>query len=439
MIFDLLLILGLIILNGFFALSEIAVITAKKTRLQEMKEEGNKGAAIALSLQQNPNNFLSSIQVGITLIGIIAGAYAGANFTTPLAEWLKSIGLLEVYAQQVAYIVVVVVVTYFTLVIGELVPKRLAMSRPENFAAGVARPMRLVSTVARPVVWLLSKSTEGVLFLLRVDKESGEPSVTTGEIRGMLAEGIEEGTVEEEEHEIVTRLFQFGDQDVAAVMTPRTEIAGLDLETSREEQKEALLNLTHTRAVAYRNNIDEAIGVIHVRSVLNRLLQDESFDLKENIRPVQFVSENTSALQVLKYFRRTGEKMALIIDEYGGVDGLVTLDDILEALVGDIPWVGDTLEPEMHQKEDGTWLIEGKVTIEKLSQTLKLTDIIQGDEQGNYRTAGGWVTDYLDHIPDENESFDWGGYRFAVLDMDGSRVEKIEAAPLHDDSSNEEE
>lgn len=440
MIFDLLLILTLIVLNGFFALSEIAVVTAKKGRLQEKVEEGSKSAEIALHLSDNPNQFLSSIQVGITLIGIIAGAYAAANLTGPVVDLFQNAGIFGGYAQQAAYIIVVAVVTYFTLIIGELVPKRLAMHNSEKFAVNIARPMRFVSTMAKPFVWLLSKSTEGILFLLGSRKDSGEPSVTTREIRSMLAEGIEEGTVEEEEQEIVTRLFQFGDQDVAAVMTPRREIAGINLEASKEEQKQALLDLTHTRAVVYRSNIDEAIGLIHVRSVLDRMLQNEPFNLKQNVKSVQFVSENTSALQVLEYFRRTGEKMALVIDEYGGVDGLVTLDDILEALVGDIPWVGDTLEPDIHQQNDDSWLIEGKVTVEQFRDSLNLPELSEGEnEQANYRTVGGWITDYLDHIPEEGEHFEWANYRFTVKNMDGSRVEKIEAVPLKNQDSDEEE
>ncbi len=438
MILDLLLILGLIVLNGFFALSELAIITAKKNRLEEMAAEGVRGANSALHLHENPNQFLSSIQVGITLIGIIAGAYAGANLATPFANFLSSAGLFGDYAFQAAYIIVVAGVTYFTLIIGELVPKRMAMHNPEKFATRVARTMQFFSALAKPAIWLLSKSTKGVLFLFRMDKDSEEPSVTTGEIRNMLAEGIEEGTVEEEEHEIVSRLFHFGDQDVAAVMTPRREIAGIDLEASEEEQKQALLDLTHTRAVVYRENIDEAVGVIHVRSVLDGLLRDKPFNLKQYVRRVQFVSENTSALQVLKYFRRTGEKMALIIDEYGGVDGLVTLDDILEALVGDIPWVGDTLQPDIDRQDDGSWHIEGKVTVEQFRDSLKLPKLSE-DEQGNFRTVGGWITDFLDHIPEEGEHFKWAGYRFTVLNMDGSRVEKIEAVELENNPSDEEE
>ncbi len=438
MVFDLLLIFGLIILNGFFALSEIAIVTAKKGRLQEWADEGRKGAETAIRLADNPNQFLSSIQVGITLIGIIAGAYAGANLTAPFAEWLQNAGIFGSYSFQAAYIIVVIVVTYFTLIIGELVPKRVAMHNPEKLAARVARPIQFMATAARPFVWLLSRSTKGVLFLIGSKKDADEPSVTTGEIRSMLAEGIEEGTVEEEEHEIVTRLFQFGDQDVAAVMTPRREIAGIDLEASKKEQKQTLIDLTHTRAVVYRNSIDEVAGIIHVRSVLDRMLQGEPFNLKQNIKNVQFVSENTSALQVLKYFRQTGEKIAIIIDEYGGVDGLVTLDDILEALVGDIPWVGDTLEHDIYQKDDNSWMIEGKVTIEQFKDSLSLPNHF-GNEQDNFRTVGGWITNHFDQIPDEGDHFNWQNYSFKVLKMDSSRVEKIQAVPLEAEQADEEE
>lgn len=440
MVFDLLLILALIIINGFFALSEIAVVTAKKSRLKEKAEDGNERAKGALNLANNPNQFLSSIQVGITLISIIAGAYAGSNFTEPLATFIQATGWAGVYAWEIAYILVVAIVTYFTLIIGELVPKRLALTHSERFAILVARPMKLVSDLAKPVVWLLSKSTEGALFLFGAHGESNEPSVTTREIRSMLAEGIEEGTVEEEEHKIVTRLFQFGDQDVAAVMTPRREISGIDLEATEQQQKDALLELSHTRAIVYRKNMDEAVGIIHVRSILNHMLQDQPFNLLANVKDVKFVSENTSALQVLEYFRRTGDKMAIVVDEYGGVDGLVTLDDILEALVGDIPWVGDTLEPDIYQQEDGSWLVEGKVTVERFKDLLNLTELSDKEsEQANYRTVGGWITDYFDQIPDEGESFEWADYRFKVLNMDDSRVENIQITKLDKPASGEEE
>lgn len=281
MIFDLLLIIGLIILNGFFALSEIAIVTAKKERLERLASEGNKNAKIAIQLGDKPDQFLSSIQVGITLISIIVGAIAGADLTQPVYEWLKNIHFLTGYSWEVAYVIVVVVVTYCTLIIGELVPKRLAINNPERLAVRVARPMRFVSKIASPLVWLLSRSMRGILSLIGSSKNSDNPSVTTREIRGMMAEGIEEGTVEEEEHEIVTRLFQFGDQDVAAVMTPRPEISGIDLEASQEEQRQKLLELNHTRAIAYRKNIDKAVGVIHVREVLDRLLNDEAFKLEK--------------------------------------------------------------------------------------------------------------------------------------------------------------
>ncbi len=437
MVFHIALILGLIVLNGFFALSEIAIVTAKKARLQEKADANSKGAEIALQLADNPNQFLSSIQVGITLIGIIAGAYAAANLTAPFYEWIQSTGIFGRYSQEAAYIIVVIIVTYFTLIIGELVPKRIAMHNPEKFAAKVARPMKIISSMTKPIVWLLSRSTQASLFLLGKHMDSDEPSVTTGEIRSMLLEGIDEGTVEEEEHEIVKRLFHFGDQDIAAVMTPRPEIAGIDLESSKEQQKQTLLDLDHTRAVAYRKNMDEAAGVIHVRKVLDHLLREGDFNLEENVKNVRFVPENASTLQVLKHFRETGEKMAIIIDEYGGVDGLVTLDDILEALVGDIPWVGESpLDADVKELSDGSWIIEGKVTIEHFREVLKLPKLL---EEKNYRTVGGWLINHFDQIPDEGAYFEWENYRFEVLKMDNSRVEKVKATPLEDEESNEEE
>lgn len=429
MIFDILLILALIVLNGFFALSEIAIVTSKKGRLEHWAEEGRKGAQTALDLTSKPNQFLSSIQVGITLIGIIAGAYAGANLAQPVYEWFKDVDFLTGYSWEAAYIIVVAVVTYFTLVIGELVPKRLALHNPEKFAVKVAGTMLIISKVATPLIWFLSRSMKVIFKLTGSGKDSDEPSVTTHEIRGMMAEGIEEGTVEKEEYEIVTRLFQFGDQDVASVMTPRREIAGIDLDATNEEQKQMLLAIDHTLAVAYNENMDNAVGTIHVRSVLVHLLQNATFNLADNVRNVQFVSENTSALQVLKYFRRTGQKMALIVDEYGGVEGLVTLDDILEALVGDIPWVGDTLEPDLLKIDDETWIIEGKVTVEHLKDSLHLSKL-SNDEQEDFRTVGGWATHHFNEIPDIGDRFEWESYAFEVLSMDNSRVEKIKATLL---------
>lgn len=435
--FEICVILGLILVNGIFAMSEIAVVTAKKARLKKWAEEGSGSAQTALDMARNPNRFLSTVQVGITLVGIIAGAYGGANLTAPLSKLLEQYAFIAPYVEEVAYLIVVCSITYFTLIIGELVPKRIGLYNPERLAQQMARPMYYLSLAAAPVVWVLSHSTNIMVRFLRL-RGTSEPSVTTQEIRIMLAEGIKEGTVEEEEHDIIKRLFRFGDQDVGAVMTPRREIVGIDLDATPKENRQTILTLSHARLVAYRGNLDEAAGIIHVRSVLARLLADEPLNLSQAVKPVRFVSEHTSALKVLKYFRQTGEKIVLIVDEYGGVDGLITLDDILEAIVGDIPWEGESLEPDIIEREDGTWLIDGMVTTEEFRDLLNLQKL-PGAEEGDFRTVGGWVTSHLDRIPAADEQFDWNHYRFRVINMDGSRVDKILVKPLEEDESEEEE
>lgn len=422
-----LLILALIALNGAFAMSEIAVVSSRKPRLRQMAENGDRNAAVALELAENPSRFLSTVQIGITLVGVLAGAYGGVALAEDLAPWVAQVPILAPYSSGIAFAGVVIIITYLSLVIGELVPKHIALRRPEPVALMVARPMRVVSIVAAPLVALLSGSTEIVLKLTG-QHASGEASITEEEISFLLAEGAQAGVFEEVEQEIIERVFRFGDRSVASMMTPRTEIECLRIDELPDRLREAVAEHPHTRFVVCRTNLDDTAGIVHVKDMLAQHLKEGRIELEGLLRQPPFVPENMSALKVLEQFKRTGEHLAIVVDEYGGVSGLVTLDDILEAIVGDIPWSGEQAQPDAVRRDDGSWLIEGMMPIDEFMDLFDLRTL-PGEESDRFHTLGGFVVSYLGHIPTEADRFDWNGLRFEVIDMDRQRVDKVLVVP----------
>ena len=418
-----LLILALIVLNGVFSMSELAVVSAKKGRLRQRADEGNRGARAALALAENPNRFLATVQVGISLVGIFAGAYGGAQLAAPLAEALARYPAVAPYSDGLAIGLVVLAITYLSLVIGELVPKRIALNNPERIAAAVARPMNGVSLVATPLVWVLSQSTDGLFRLLGL-REKDDASETEEEIGFLLHEGTEAGVIHTEEQRIVERVFRFGDQDVGGVMTPRRAVVYLDLDAPAETNREKLLAAPHVRLVACRGGLDHVVGVVDVRDLLGRVLAGEPVDPAAAVRPVRFVPEHSPALRVLELFRESGEKVAVVIDEYGGMAGLVALDDVLEALVGALPGAGDMPSGGVVRREDGSFLVDGRVLVEDLEEAVGAR-LVAGDERGDYRTAAGWVVSQLGHIPETGERVEAGRLRVEVVDMDGPRVDAL--------------
>ncbi|GAB4234785.1 MAG: hemolysin family protein [Elainellaceae cyanobacterium] len=420
---EILFILLLLIGNGVFAMSEIAVVSARKARLQQQVNQGNPGARIALKLANSPSRFLATVQIGITLVGILAGAFGGATIAEKLAEALRSIPAIARYSDTLAFGIVVVCITYLSLVIGELVPKQVALNNPEVIASKVAKPMQVLSKVAAPIVRVLSISTQAVVKLLGV-RASEEPSVTEDEIRLLIRQGTEIGTFKQAERDIVERVFRLDDLLVSAIMTPRSRIIWLDQEDSFEQNHQKLVNSVHSRFPVCQGSLDEVLGIVLVRDLYVYRGAQPPTDLAAFLRQPLFIPESLWALKVLEMFKQTGIHLALVVDEYDVVQGLVTLNDILEAIVGEIPAAGEQNEPQVIQREDGSWLLDGMVSIDEFQQVLNLDDL-PGSRKGHYQTLGGFVIAYLGRIPTSADHFEWQGLRFEVVDMDGNRVDKV--------------
>lgn len=427
--FEMIVTLLLILLNGVFSMSETAFVSARKVRLQQRADSGDASAQAALDLMNAPNRFLSTVQIGITLIGILAGAFGGATLAQSLAVYLKQISWLVPYADTLSLGIVVAVITYLSLVIGELVPKRIALNSPERIATAVVRPMRLLSRLAAPLIAFLSFSTEATLRLLRV-RPSSEPPVTEEEITTLIEQGRQAGIFEPTEQDLVERVFRLGDRRVHALMTPRIDIDWIDIDDPVDQIHQIIIQSGRSRFPVCQDVLDNVLGIVHVKDLYAQLANGQSLDLRAIVQPALFVPESTRAFSVLERFKQTGSTMALTVQEYGEIEGIVTLTDLLEALVGDLPEAGEAGEQEAVQRADGSWLLDGALPVEQLQELL---DIEQLPDQAShsYETMGGLVMHQLGHIPAITDSFTWAGWRFEVMDMDGRRVDKVLATPLH--------
>lgn len=420
---DLLIILLLIVANGVFAMSEIAVVSSRKVKLQNLAESGNARAKTALGLTESPNRFLATVQIGITLVGIFAGAYGGATLAQPLAALLDDVPGLAPYSHTISLVLVVVGITYLSLVVGELVPKRIALNAPERIAMTVAGSMHFLSIAASPFVRLLDWSTEVMLRLLRVEK-SDEPAVSEAEISALLEQGAQAGVFEAAEHDIVERLFKLGDRRVSEIMTPRRDIVWLPVDTPAEVLREHLQGHPYSRFVVTRGDLDQVLGVVHTRDLLVNLLTEQKVALTALVQKPLYIPESLPALKLVEQFRATGMHFALVVDEYGSIEGLVTLNDVLEALVGDLPARGDPEAPLVVVRGDSSFLVDGLLPVDELRELLNLGALPLADS-AVYRTTGGLVTAVLGHIPQVAENFTWEAWRFEVMDMDGQRVDKV--------------
>jgi putative hemolysin len=420
---EFLFILLLIIANGIFSMSELAIVSARKVRLEQWAKEGNRKAKVALQLANSPNNFFSTAQIGITLIGILSGAVGGAAVAQRLKEVLNLVPVLAPYSETLSFFIVVAIITYLSLVVGELVPKRLALSNAEQIACFVAIPMRGLSKIGTPIVYLLSASTDALLYLLGIQITDEDP-VTQEEINVLIARGAEAGTFEEAEQEMVERVFRLGDRPIKALMTPRTEIVWLDLDAPLIEMQQEVMASVFSRFPVARENLDSCLGIVQLRDFLAASLEGTELDLETSMRPPIFVAENTRALNVLELFKQTGSHMVLVTDEYGGVEGLVTINDLLEAIVGDLPSSDQQGDRAIFQREDGSWLLDGMLSIDRVQEILEIEEL-PSDREGSYHTLGGFVMNYLRHIPSTGEHFNWEKFRFEVIDMDGTRVDKV--------------
>ncbi|WP_413200887.1 hemolysin family protein [Nostoc piscinale] len=424
---EILIILVLIIANGIFSMSEMAVVSARKVRLQQLANQGDANARAALKLAESPNNFLSTVQVGISLIGILTGAFGGATIANRLAVYVKLIPLLAPYSEPVSFGIVVLIITYLSLIIGELVPKRLALNNPERIAAFVAIPMRALAAMASPAVHLLSASTELVLRILGITP-SEEPQVTEEEIKILIEQGTEAGTFEEAEQDMVERVFRLGDRPVSSFMTPRPDIIWLDLEDTAEENRQKMTENGYSRYPVCQGGLDNVLGIIPVTDLLARSFRNEALDLTVGLRQPVFVPESTRGLKVLELFKQTITHMAIVVDEYGVIQGLVTLNDIMSEIVGDVPADLDEDEPQYVQREDGSWLLDGMLPVEKFFELFEMEE--WDDERGSYQTLGGFVITHLGRIPSAADHFEWEGMRVEVMDMDGNRVDKVLVVPM---------
>lgn len=420
---ELVILLFLIAGNGLLAMAELAVVSARKPRLQQAADEGNAGAVAALALASDPGPFLSSVQIGITLVGILAGAFGGATIARWLAPRLEALPWLAPYAGPLAVGLVVVLTTYLTLVIGELVPKRLALRDPEGLAIAVAPFMQRLARWTRPLVRLLDASSDAVLRLLRV-RPSDEPAVTEEEIRIMIEQGAEQGIFEPIEEELVGQVFRLADRKVGALLTPRPEIIWLDINDPPDVIRQEVIDSGYSRFPVADGQLDQVLGVVLTKDLLAQLMAGQPMNLREILRPAVFVPETTPALTVVERFKETHSKLAIVIDEYGGVEGLITVDDILTALVGDIPELGEQAEPDAIQRDDGSWLIDGMFGIDEFQELFDLRSLPPASG-GYYQTVGGFVMAGLGHVPKPGDHFEWNDLRIEVIDMDGRRVDKV--------------
>ena len=420
---EIIIIFFLILANSIFALSEMAVISARKTRLQQRSDDGDKGAKAALALSTEPTRFLSTVQVGITLIGILSGAFGGATIAEEIGLLVGKVSWLAPYSKAVGVGGVVLVITFFSLILGELVPKRIALNNAERIAAFVARPMNLLSLLATPVVTLLTFSTETILRLLRI-KPSKEPSVTEEEIKLMIYEGAQVGIFEEAEQEIVARVFRLGDRRVSTLMTHRTEIIMLDLDDTLDANLDKISASGYSRFPVYRGSPDEVLGIVQVKDLFGQA-RGQAIDLKSVVQPAVFIPEGMTALALLEHLREKKNHLALAIDEFGGITGIVTINDVLEAIVGDIPTLEDPIsEPDVVEREDGSYLINGMLSIEELKDLLKL-EALPNEVDAGYETLGGMLMAEISRIPKAGDVTCWEKWRFEVVDMDGYRVDKV--------------
>jgi putative hemolysin len=422
-------IIGLVIANGLFAMAEIAIVSARKARLQQRAEDGDARAKTALELANSPSQFLSTIQIGITLIGILAGAFGGATVADKLAPELNRIPWIAPRGGAVSLFLVVLGITFLSLIIGELVPKQIALQHAERIAAALAPAMRTLAWVASPLVRLLSLATQLVLRIFGIEP-SKETSVTEEEIKLMIEQGTQEGVFEPTEQVMVERVFRLGDRTVNAIMTPRPDVVWLDLKEAAEEVRRKITSSAHTHYPVAEGQIDRIIGMVNSKDLLSQNLACQPIDLRSVVRPALFIPESMSSLDVLERFKKKRTHVAFVIDEHGGFQGLVTTSDILEAIVGDIPMPDEPAEEaEIIRREDGSWLVDGKVLADELKELLQ-ADELPFEDENLYQTLGGLVMAFLDRIPKSGDHFDWNGFRFEVMDMDGHRVDKVLIKPL---------
>lgn len=424
---EILVVLFLIIVNGLFAMTEMAIVSSRRSRLKDLVEKGNVNAQYALDLLDSPNRLLSTVQIGITFIGIFAGAFGGERIShkvAPLLVKLPKIGpMFAEYSDGIALFIVVTAITFLSLVIGELVPKRIALSNPELIARVLAGPMQAISKTASPLVSLLSFCTDSILKILGV-KPSEEPTVSEDEIKLLIREGARTGVFNHSEKNIVERTFQLGDKKVSKLMTPFTEVVMLDVKSPFRELRKIIADNPHSHFPICNGGSDTIIGIVRTKDLLTDFFIDQQVSLEELMHKPLFVPENTEALKVLELFKLSGVHLAIVIDEYGVMQGVISITDILEEIVGEISTAGEEDEIQFTKRADGSWLVDGLATLEEFKKHFKVAKI-PGESTGSFHTIGGFVMRRLDRVPLVGDVFTWKKFRFEVIDMDGNRVDKV--------------
>lgn len=419
-------VLALVVVNGFFAMAELAVVNSRRIRLQQLADDGNRAAASALSLAENPGRLLSAVQVGITLIGIFAGAFGGATLGARLGAWLDAaVPALAPHGSSIAFVIVVVAITAVSIVFGELVPKRIALSEPERIAIRVVRPLNLFILVARPFVWLLERSTAAILALIRVRPRS--PEVTEEEVRLAIAEGTEAGVIDEAEERMIHGVLQLADRPVTAVMTPRPDVYWIDLADDAETIAREIADCPYSRPVVARNgDLSNPVGVVQKKELLNEMITGKGLRVEALVRRPVYVPETISTMRMLERFRAIPLHLAFVVDEYGDFVGLVTLTDVLAAVAGEIREEHEPPAEDIVRRADGSWLVDGRAPIDQVIARLDLRLV----PMGAFHTAAGLALERLARIPTERDSFTIDGWTVEVVDMDANRVDKLLFIPL---------
>ncbi len=405
-------------------MTEIAIVTSRKARLEQRKKEGDKRASFALTLAENPTDLLSTIQIGITLIGIITGAFGGAAIANQISVYVAKIDFLAPISSELSLFGVVAITTYLSLVIGELAPKQIGLSNPEKVALLVAKPMFYFAKLGRPLIWILSRSTSLVLKILGI-KKSDEPDVTEEEIQLLIEQGVYSGVVDKMEHEMVDQIFYMGDQRLGDILTPRTQLIWIDVESSYEENMELISTSYHSIFPVGKGSLDHFLGVIYTKKVFSRLLSEETFSIEDCIDETLVLPEHMKVLQALETLKETGHHEAVVIDEYGGIEGFVTLHDFIETIVGDMPLRDELTEVQITERDETTWLADGLVSVDTFVRFFELEDFPAIEDSNDYHTLGGFFTMYLGNIPKVGDTIIVENLKLEIIDMDHVRVDKV--------------
>lgn len=415
---EILIILGLILLNGLFSMAEIALVSARKARLESQANKGDRRAKEALELSEHPDKFLSTVQIGITLIGILTGIYSGEKLKTDFVDFLNQFEILKPYSDVLATTIIVIMITYFSLVLGELLPKRIGLSRPETIAKIAAAPMRVISLITYPFIWLLSKSTFVLVKLFNI--KAKDTQVTEEEIKAIISEGTEQGTIEEAEQEIIERVFHLGDRNITSLMTHRSDIIWFHISENEASIREKIVNEPHATYPVCDGDIDNIKGIITLKDLY---VNNDLVAFKQYMQPALFVPGNITAYKLLEKFKEKRLHACFIVDEYGSVQGMITLNDILEAIVGDLPQQ-DVQDYEIVEREDGSYLVDAQIPFYDFLSRFEKTEWMHEGEQ-EFDTLAGFILHKLERIPHTGDKLEWQGFSIEIVDMDAQRIDKV--------------